>query len=137
MPPVEKCHQFSARSNISGKRDSVLIDTFITVEQAKILVDWVAASGKNLTTIYVTTATISLASERSSIVFPMPGQWATPDVVKLMRQRASLMTEKLFVMELIPSGVFDDLPIDLNVWSTRLSEILDMSLSIILFFECG
>jgi hypothetical protein len=47
------------------------------------------------------------------------------------------MTEKLFVTELIPSGVFDDLPIELNVWSTRLSEILDMSLSIILFFECG
>ena len=39
---------------ISGKRDSVLVDTFITVEQADILVDWVAASGKNLTTIYVT-----------------------------------------------------------------------------------
>ena len=39
---------------ISGKRDAVLVDTFITVEQADILVDWVAASGKNLTTIYVT-----------------------------------------------------------------------------------
>lgn len=42
------------------------------------------------------------------------------------------MTEKLFVMELIPSGVFNDLPIELNVWCTRLSEILDMSLSLIL-----
>src|SRR6266852_4605027 len=39
---------------ISGKRDAVLVDTFITVEQADILVDWIAASGKNLTTIYVT-----------------------------------------------------------------------------------
>lgn len=48
-----------------------------------------------------------------------------------------LMTEKLLVMELIPSGVFDDLPIGLNVWCTRLSEIFDTSLSIILFFECG
>jgi hypothetical protein len=28
---------------ISGKRDSLLVDTFITVEQADILVDWVAA----------------------------------------------------------------------------------------------
>jgi hypothetical protein len=46
------------------------------------------------------------------------------------------MTEKLLVMELIPSGVFDDLPIGLNVRCTRLSEI-DTSLSIILFFECG
>jgi hypothetical protein len=39
---------------IYGKRDAVLVDTFITVEQADILVDWVAASGKNLTTIYAT-----------------------------------------------------------------------------------
>ena len=31
---------------ISGKRDFVLVDTFITVEQADILVDWVAASGQ-------------------------------------------------------------------------------------------
>jgi hypothetical protein len=38
----------------SGKRDAVLVDTFITVEQADILVNWVAAGGKNLTTIYVT-----------------------------------------------------------------------------------
>jgi hypothetical protein len=28
---------------ISGKRDAILVDTFITVEQADILVDWVAA----------------------------------------------------------------------------------------------
>jgi hypothetical protein len=27
---------------ISGKRDAVLVDTFITVEQADILVNWVA-----------------------------------------------------------------------------------------------
>src|SRR6266853_152202 len=39
---------------ISGKRDAVLVDTFITVEQAGALADWVAASGKNLTTIYAT-----------------------------------------------------------------------------------
>ena len=39
---------------ISGKRDAFLVDTFITVEQPDILVNWVAARGKNLTTIYVT-----------------------------------------------------------------------------------
>jgi hypothetical protein len=58
-------------------------------------------------------------------------------IAAVTRDCNRLMTEKLFVMELIPSGVFDDLPIELNVWPTRLSEILDMSLSIILFFECG
>jgi glyoxylase-like metal-dependent hydrolase (beta-lactamase superfamily II) len=76
---------------ISGKRDSVLIDTFITVEQANILVDWVAASGKSLTTIYVTHGHgdhffgIGALLDR----FPNARAVATPDVVKLMRQQAS------------------------------------------------
>jgi glyoxylase-like metal-dependent hydrolase (beta-lactamase superfamily II) len=39
---------------ISGKHDAVLVDAFITVAQARALADWVAASGKNLTTIYAT-----------------------------------------------------------------------------------
>jgi glyoxylase-like metal-dependent hydrolase (beta-lactamase superfamily II) len=39
---------------IFGERDAVLVDAFLTVEQAHAAVEWVAASGKNLTTIYVT-----------------------------------------------------------------------------------
>src|SRR5947208_669380 len=39
---------------IYGKRDAVPVDAFITIEQTNALVDWVAASGKNLTTIYAT-----------------------------------------------------------------------------------
>ena len=76
---------------IFGKRDAVLVDTFITVEQADILVDWVAASGKNLTTIYVTHGHgdhffgIGALLDR----FPNARAVATPDVVKLMRQQAS------------------------------------------------
>src|SRR5215471_21449179 len=34
---------------IYGKRDAVLVDTFLTVKQSDDLVKWVAASGKNLT----------------------------------------------------------------------------------------
>jgi glyoxylase-like metal-dependent hydrolase (beta-lactamase superfamily II) len=74
-----------------GKRDAVLVDTFITVEQADILVDWVAASGKNLTTIYVTHGhgdhcfAIALLLNR----FPNARAVATPAVVKLMRKQAS------------------------------------------------
>src|SRR5258707_14284943 len=76
---------------ISGKRDAVLVDTFISVEQADILVDWVAASGKNLTTIYVTHGHgdhffgIGALQDR----FPNAKALATPDVVKSMRQQAS------------------------------------------------
>src|SRR5260370_11578420 len=39
---------------ISGKRDAVLVDTAITIDQNQKLADWIAASGKNLTTIYAT-----------------------------------------------------------------------------------
>ncbi len=39
---------------IYGERDAVLVDAFITVEQSRALANWVAASGKNLTTIYAT-----------------------------------------------------------------------------------
>ena len=41
---------------IYGERDAVLVDTFLSVQHSKELVDWVAGSGKNLTTIYVTHA---------------------------------------------------------------------------------
>ena len=41
-----------ASTLISGKRDAVLVDTAITVDQNQRLFDWIAHSGKNLTTIY-------------------------------------------------------------------------------------
>src|SRR6266851_7087560 len=39
---------------IYGEHDAVLVDTFLTTGQSQTLLDWVVASGKNLTTIYVT-----------------------------------------------------------------------------------
>src|SRR6202045_2536631 len=41
---------------VYGNRDAVLVDTFLSVEHSKELSDWIAGSGKNLTTIYVTHA---------------------------------------------------------------------------------
>jgi glyoxylase-like metal-dependent hydrolase (beta-lactamase superfamily II) len=41
---------------ISGERDAVLVDTFFTLDHSAQLVEQVAASGKNLTHIYVTHA---------------------------------------------------------------------------------
>jgi glyoxylase-like metal-dependent hydrolase (beta-lactamase superfamily II) len=46
--------QAIASTLIYGKQDAVLVDAFMTVKQADSLVDWIAASGKNLTTIYIT-----------------------------------------------------------------------------------
>jgi glyoxylase-like metal-dependent hydrolase (beta-lactamase superfamily II) len=39
---------------ITGERDAVLVDAAMTFGQAAELADWVAATGKNLTTVYVT-----------------------------------------------------------------------------------
>src|SRR5260370_35305793 len=56
LPPGEKQRPWPPISStlISGERDAVLADTPITVEQARALANWVAASGKKLTTIYAT-----------------------------------------------------------------------------------
>jgi len=41
---------------IHGERDAVLVDTFLSEQQSRELLDWVVASGKNLAAIYVTHA---------------------------------------------------------------------------------
>lgn len=42
---------------IHGARDAVLVDTFLTMDQSRTLVDWVAVNGKELITIHVTHGT--------------------------------------------------------------------------------
>ena len=56
VPPGETERPWPPISStlISGERDAVLVDTPITVEQARTLVNSVVARGKNLTTIYAT-----------------------------------------------------------------------------------
>ena len=74
LAPGEKRRMWSPISAtlIYGQRDAVLVDTFITVDQADVLVDWVKGSGKNLTTIYITHGHGDhfFALEPSKIVFP-------------------------------------------------------------------
>jgi glyoxylase-like metal-dependent hydrolase (beta-lactamase superfamily II) len=41
---------------VYGERDAILVDTFLSVQHSKELLDWVAESGKNLTSIYITHA---------------------------------------------------------------------------------
>src|SRR3989442_10291907 len=41
-------------SLISGERDAVLIDAVLTPDDAGRVVDWIRATGKSLTTIYIT-----------------------------------------------------------------------------------
>src|SRR4030095_10480265 len=83
--------QAMASTLIYGKRDAVLVDTFMTVKQANALADWIAAKGKNLTTIYITHGHGDHWFGTGSILerFPNARPFATPNVVKYMRQRSS------------------------------------------------
>src|SRR5678816_4805550 len=85
VPPGVKEVYFQAMAStlIYGKQDAVLVDAFMIVKQADALADWVVASGKNLTTIYITHGHgdhwfgIGALLER----FPNARAVATPDVV--------------------------------------------------------
>ncbi|MGC2432102.1 MAG: MBL fold metallo-hydrolase [Nitrososphaeraceae archaeon] len=83
--------QAIASTLIYGKRDAVLVDAFMTVKQADALVDWVAASGKNLTTIYITHGHGDHWFGMGALLerFPNARAVATPNVVKVMLQHAS------------------------------------------------
>ena len=74
---------------ICGERDAVLVDTFLSIQHSKELVDWVASSGKNLITIYVTHAHgdhffgLKLLLDR----FPDASAFATASSVAAMRNQ--------------------------------------------------
>jgi glyoxylase-like metal-dependent hydrolase (beta-lactamase superfamily II) len=76
---------------ISGERDAVLVDTPITIEQARALANWIAASGKNLTTVYATHGHGDHFFGASTVLerFPRARFVARPEVIKVMRQQAS------------------------------------------------
>jgi glyoxylase-like metal-dependent hydrolase (beta-lactamase superfamily II) len=76
---------------ISGKRDAVLVDTAITIDQNQKLVDWIAASGKNLTTIYATHGHGDHFFGVNTIQkkFPKARFMATREVIAVMQKQAS------------------------------------------------
>jgi glyoxylase-like metal-dependent hydrolase (beta-lactamase superfamily II) len=93
LPPTvaQAMFQAIAATLIYGNQDAVLVDAYMTVKQTYALADWVSASGKNLTTIYITHGHgdhwfgIGALLER----FPNAKAVATPNVVSVMRQHAS------------------------------------------------
>src|SRR5438093_13413098 len=93
LPPGTNQAMFQAIAStlIYGKRDAVLVYAFMTVKQADELVDWVVASNKNLTAIYITHGHgdhwfgIGALLER----FPNARAVVTPDVVRVMHQQSS------------------------------------------------
>jgi glyoxylase-like metal-dependent hydrolase (beta-lactamase superfamily II) len=109
LPPGVPERRWSPISStlISGERDAVLVDTFITVEQNRTLVEWIAATGKNLTTIYATHGHgdhffgVNTIREQ----FPKAQFVTTPDVIAIMRVQASSSVLESFWKSRFPGQI--------------------------------
>jgi glyoxylase-like metal-dependent hydrolase (beta-lactamase superfamily II) len=113
VPPGREELMWVANSStlISGERDAVLVDTFLTTEQSQTLVDWVVASGKNLTAIYVTHGHgdhyfgLAMLLDR----FPRARALAIPEVVTAMHAQLSSASIDGFWRRLFPDQIPDRL----------------------------
>jgi|ERR1051325_5353650 glyoxylase-like metal-dependent hydrolase (beta-lactamase superfamily II) len=83
--------QAIASTLIYGARDAVLVDACLTVKQANALADWVAARGKNLTTVYITHGHGDHWFGGGTLLerFPTAKVVATRNTVKKMHQQGS------------------------------------------------
>jgi glyoxylase-like metal-dependent hydrolase (beta-lactamase superfamily II) len=112
LPPGYESLAWVANSAtlIYGKRDAVLVDTFLTIEENVKLADEIAATGKNLTYIYVTHGHgdhffgINALKER----FPNVRAVATASVVDRMAGQLEPEMMDGFWRRLFPGQISDD-----------------------------
>ena len=115
LPPGKEGLRWVANSStlIYGERDAVLVDTFLTIDQSQALLNWVVASGKNLTTIYLTHGHGDHVFGVASLLerFPNARAVATPEVVEGIREQVSPAVLKNFWHRLFPGQIPEHLPV--------------------------
>jgi glyoxylase-like metal-dependent hydrolase (beta-lactamase superfamily II) len=115
VPPGQSRSTWSPISAtlISGRRDAVLVDPLMTVEQGMAVADWVATTGKNLTTVYVTHGHgdhwFGLGAVRER--FPAVRAVATPAVVEGMRKWSAPEVMQSFWQARFPGQIPADNPV--------------------------
>src|SRR3984885_4446253 len=115
LPPGQSRATWSPISAtlISGRRDAVLVDPLMTVEQGMAVADWVSTTGKNLTTVYVTHGHgdhwFGLGAVRER--FPGVRAVATPAVVEGMRKWSAPEALRTFWQPRFPGQIPDDNPV--------------------------
>jgi glyoxylase-like metal-dependent hydrolase (beta-lactamase superfamily II) len=92
---------------IAGQRDAVLVDPLMTTTQARVLAGWIAATGKNLTTVYVTHGHGDHHFGLGVILDRFPGAraLAVPAVVEHMREAVDPETVASFWAQLLPGQI--------------------------------
>src|SRR5580698_6753780 len=120
---------------IFGERDAVLVDAFLTLDQARSLVEWIAVSGKNLTTIYITHGHgdhffgIGAVQRR----FPNAKAVATPGTVEVMRRQASPDYVASYWNPLFPGQI----PEELTIAEPLAGNVIDLEGRDLVAIEAG
>jgi glyoxylase-like metal-dependent hydrolase (beta-lactamase superfamily II) len=108
---------------IQGRNDAILVDTLLTIDQNRALVDWIATKGKNLLAIYITHGHADHFFGLGAILdrFPSAKALAVPNALEVMRRQASAesvanfwgprypgqIPDKLVIADALPGNVIE------------------------------